>query len=515
MATTQVNISPEALKDSQNLKRRPDPCVVVIFGASGDLTKRKLLPALYHLQQSGFLPEDFAVVGVARRDLQATFGPDMQDGIIKGGGVDPNEAKLAPFMERVQYFTMNFDDDGGYEGLKKKLAEIDEKYKTKGNRLFYLSVAPEYFSDIIGFLGKHGMNKPAESESHWVRVVIEKPFGHDLESARKLSDEVNKVFHEDQVFRIDHYLGKETVQNILVFRFANGIFEPIWNRNYIDHIEITAAESIGIEGRGPFYEQAGALRDVVQNHIMELLSFVAMEPPSSFEAESVRTEKLKVWKAIQPIHPADTVRGQYGPGIVDGKPVVGYRQEDRVNPRSQTETYAGLRLEIENWRWAGVPFYIRAGKRLAKRVTEVTIQFKQPPLSLFKDGAGEGAEGVKPNVISMRIQPDEGIALRFAAKVPGPNMTMSSVNMNFSYADAFGASSANGYERLLLDAMLGDATLFAHRDGVEATWALMTPLLDAWSKDPSKDFPNYAAGTWGPMASDAMMKKDGRRWRKL
>ncbi len=323
------------------------------------------------------------------------------------------------------------------------------------------------------------------------------------------------MFDENQIFRIDHYLGKETVQNILVFRFANGIFEPIWNRNYIDHVEITAAESIGIEGRGPFYEQAGALRDVVQNHVMELLSFVAMEPPISFDADAVRGEKVKVWRAIQPIHPADTVRGQYGPGNVDGKPAVGYRQEDRVHPRSQTETYVGLRLEIENWRWAGVPFYIRAGKRLAKRVTEITIQFKQPPLTLFKDGQGSGTEGIKPNVISMRIQPDEGIALRFAAKVPGPNMSMSSVNMNFSYADAFGASSANGYERLLLDAMLGDGTLFAHRDGVEATWKLMTPILEAWSKDPVKDFPNYAAGTWGPAASDAMLKTDGRKWRKL
>jgi len=515
MATTHVNITPEAMQASQNLVRRPDPSIVVIFGASGDLTKRKLLPALYHLQQSGFLPEDFAVLGVARRPLEQTFAADMQEGIVGGGGVDDADPKLAPFMERVQYYAMNFDDDESYDGLKKKLAEMDEKFYTNGNRLFYLAVAPEYFSDIIAYLGKHEMNKAPEGPGHFVRIVIEKPFGHDLTSARALNDEVNKVFDESQIFRIDHYLGKETVQNILVFRFANGIFEPVWNRNYIDHVEITAAESIGIEGRGPFYEQAGALRDVVQNHVMELLSFVAMEPPISFDADAVRGEKVKVWRAIQPIHPADTVRGQYGPGNVGGKPVIGYRQEDRVHPRSQTETYAALRLEIENWRWAGVPFYIRAGKRLAKRVTEITIQFKQPPLSLFKDSEGTGAEGIKPNVISMRIQPDEGIALRFAAKVPGPNMSMSSVNMNFSYADAFGASSANGYERLLLDAMLGDGTLFAHRDGVEATWKLMTPILEAWAKDPVKDFPNYAAGTWGPATSDAMLKTDGRKWRKL
>ena len=329
---------------------------------------------------------------------------------------------------------------------------------------------------------------------------------------KALNDEVNKVFREDQIFRIDHYLGKETVQNILVFRFANGIFENVWNRNYIDHIEITAAESIGIEGRGPFYESAGALRDVVQNHVMELLSFVAMEPPVSFEAAAVRAEKMKVWRAIQPIHPADTVRGQYGPGMVDGKPVIGYRQEDRVHPRSQTETYAALRLEIENWRWAGVPIYIRAGKRLAKRVTEITIQFKQPPLLLFKDREGKGAEGIKSNVISMRIQPDEGIALRFEAKVPGPSMNISPVNMNFNYSEAFGVSSANGYERLLLDAMLGDATLFAHRDGVEATWALMTPILEVLGEEPDQGLPELCCGNLGAVDRRC---SDGERWAEV
>jgi glucose-6-phosphate 1-dehydrogenase len=480
-------------------ERKPDPCIVIIFGASGDLTKRKLLPALYHLEQAGLLPKEIAVVGVARRPLEQSFAPDMKDGILAGGGVDKDDPNLQPFVDKISYHAMNFDDDAGYAGLKNLLASIDQKAGTKGNRLFYLATAPEYFADIINSLGKHAMNKPEEGGASWVRTIIEKPFGHD----------------EDQIFRIDHYLGKETVQNILVFRFANGIFENVWNRNYIDHVEITAAESIGIEGRGPFYETAGALRDVVQNHVMELLSFVAMEPPVSFEAAAVRAEKVKVWKSIQPIHPADTVRGQYGPGTVDGKQVPGYRQEDRVHPRSQTETYAALRLEIENWRWAGVPFYIRAGKRLAKRVTEITIMFKQPPLSIFKDHEGKGAEGIKSNVISMRIQPDEGITLRFGAKLPGPNMSISPVNMNFSYAEAFGPSSANGYERLLLDAMLGDATLFAHRDGVEATWALMTPILEDWAKNPIKDLPNYAAGTWGPTTSDAMLKNDGRRWRKL
>jgi glucose-6-phosphate 1-dehydrogenase len=513
-----TNVAP-AVSHSQQPERTPDPCIVVIFGASGDLTKRKLLPALYHLDQSGLLPKDFAVVGVARRPLEQSFAPDMRDGIISGGGVETSDPKLGPFVDRIQYHAMNFDDASGYDALKSLLAELDKKFGTKGNRLFYLATAPEYFSDIINYLGEHGMAKPegsADGDSKtWVRTIIEKPFGHDLESAKALNNEVNKVFDEDQIFRIDHYLGKETVQNILVFRFANGIFENVWNRNYIDHVEITAAESIGIEGRGPFYETAGALRDVVQNHVMELLSFVAMEPPVSFEASAVRAEKVKVWKAIQPIHPADTVRGQYGPGIVDGKQVPGYRQEDRVHPRSQTETYAALRLEIENWRWAGVPFYIRAGKRLAKRVTEITIQFKQPPLLLFKDAEGKGGEGIKPNVLSMRIQPDEGITLRFGAKIPGPSMSIGSVNMDFSYAEAFGKSSANGYERLLLDAMLGDATLFAHRDGVEATWSLITPILESWAKGPIRELPNYAAGTWGPATADAMLKSDGRKWRKL
>jgi len=521
MPTTEINTvsatATAAVPVAHQPERTPDPCIVVIFGASGDLTKRKLLPALYHLEQSGLLPNDFAVVGVARRPLEKTFAADMKEGIVSGGDVEIDDAKLDPFVDRIQYHAMNFDDAAGYDALKTMLADVDTKFGTKGNRLFYLATAPEYFSDIIKYLGNHCMARPSDcgDGKNWVRIIIEKPFGHDLESARALNDEVNKVFNEDQVFRIDHYLGKETVQNILVFRFANGIFENVWNRNYIDHVEITAAESIGIEGRGPFYETAGALRDVVQNHVMELLSFVAMEPPISFAADAVRAEKVKVWKAVQPIHPADTVRGQYGPGVVDGKPVVGYRQEDRVHPRSQTETYAALRLEIDNWRWAGVPFYIRAGKRLARRVTEISIQFKLPPQLLFKDAQGKGGEGIRPNVLSMRIQPDEGITLQFGAKVPGPSMTISKVNMDFSYAQAFGKSSANGYERLLLDAMFGDATLFAHRDGVEATWALMTPILKAWANDPIRDFPNYAAGTWGPATSDAMMKGDGRKWRKL
>jgi glucose-6-phosphate 1-dehydrogenase len=406
---------------------------------------------------------------------------------------------------------MNFDDPEGYGKLKSLLEGIDQKQGTNGNRLFYLATAPEYFADIIEQLGAHGMAQPEKGKVH---TIIEKPFGHDLVSARALNDDVNRVFAEDQIFRIDHYLGKETVQNILVFRFANGIFEPVWNRNYVDHVQITAAEDIGIEGRGPFYEKAGALRDVVQNHVMELLSFVAMEPPVSFEAESMRREKVKVWRSITPIHPMDFVRGQYGSGIVDGKEVKGYRQEDRVDPNSGTETYAALKIGIENWRWAGVPFYLRAGKRLAKRATEITIQFKQPPQLLFNKQSGSCKE-LQPNLITMRIQPDEGISLRFGAKVPSPNMEVCPVNMNFSYAEAFGKSSAIGYERLLLDAMLGDATLFAHRDGVEATWSLLTPILEQWASSKPKGFPNYASGTWGPESGDELLARDGRAWHKL
>ena len=509
MATTGVNVSTEQVEANKGKESIPEPCIVVIFGASGDLTKRKLLPALYHLEQSNLLPENFAVVGVARRDLSRTFAPDMKDGILKGGGVDEKEEKLDKFVSRIDYFATEFDNDKGFEKLKAYLAEMDTKFGTKGNRLFYLAVAPEFFADITQRLGKHGMT--GGDGSNWVRVIIEKPFGTDLESAKKLNNEINSVLHEDQIFRIDHYLGKETVQNILVFRFGNGIFEPVWNRNFIDNVQITAAESIGIEGRGPFYEAAGALRDVLQNHVMEVLSFVAMEPPDSFESNAVRFEKLKVWKAIAPIPVDDTARGQYGPGTIDGKEVAGYRNEERVSPESQTETYAAMKLKIENWRWAGVPFYIRAAKRLEKRVTEVVITFRQPPLHLFQ-GSGQSAEQLEPNVLTLRIQPDDGISLKFGAKIPGPTTNLAQVQMSFAYADVFGKSSANGYERLLLDAMLGDGTLFAERQGVEATWALMTPILEAWKQE-KKDFPNYAAGSWGPEEGDKLLTRDGRAWR--
>ena len=513
MATAQMSVSPEDLSQvPQGKERIPEPGILVIFGASGDLTGRKLLPALFHLEQAGLLPENFAIVGVSRRELGAVFAENMRAGIVEFGGAEANDAKLDNFIKKISYFPLRFDHPGDYIGLKAELERIAQEKGIGGRRLFYLATAPEHFASIIENLGAQGMAQPEQGKTS---VVIEKPFGHDLESARALNSQVNAVFREDQIFRIDHYLGKETVQNILVFRFANGIFEPIWNRNYVDHVQITVAETLGVEGRGPFYEKAGALRDVMQNHVMELLSLVALEPPSSFEAESVRREKLKVWRAIPPIHILNAVRGQYGPGIVEGQHVIGYRDEERVNSESGTETYAAVKVQIENWRWAGVPFYLRAGKRLRKRATEISIQFKQPPLLIFNRMKGSGAcQEIQPNLLTIRIQPDEGIALRFGAKVPTtPNMDVCPVNMDFDYAAAFGKSSANGYERLLLDAMLGDQTLFSHRDGVEITWALYTPILEAWAAKEPEVFPNYFAGTWGPECSDRLLERGGHVWR--
>ena len=513
MATAQIKVNPEDLSQvPQSGEHIPDPGIMVIFGASGDLTKRKLLPALYHLEQSGLLPKNFHIVGVARRPLGNEFAEDMKAGIVEFTSVDANDPQLERFVQNISYYALSFDDASHYAGLNVELNRIAEEKQIGHDRLFYLATAPEYFAPIVENLGAQGMAQPEKGR---VGIVIEKPFGHDLDSARKLNQDVNAVFHESQVFRIDHYLGKETVQNIMVFRFANGIFEPIWNRNYIDHVQITAAETLGVEGRGPFYEKAGALRDVVQNHVMELLSFVAMEPPSSFDAEAVRREKLKVWKAIPNIPILNAVRGQYGSGIIDGKKVIGYREEDRVNPESGTETFAAVRLGIENWRWAGVPFYLRAGKRLKKRATEISIQFKQPPLLIFnRMQLGGPCQEIQPNLLTIRIQPDEGIALRFGAKVPGTaSMAVCPVTMDFDYADAFGTSKANGYERLLLDAMLGDQTLFSHRDGVETNWALYTPILEAWAAKNPEVFPNYFAGSWGPDCANRLIERGGHTWR--
>jgi glucose-6-phosphate 1-dehydrogenase len=448
MATVQMSVRPEDLSHVQKASENvPEPAILVIFGASGDLTKRKLLPALYHLRQNNLLPEKFSIVGVARRPLGDEFAADMRDGIVKYGGGDANDPKLDEFIKQVSYFPLNFDDPQSYAGLKAELDRIDQEKGIGGDRVFYLATAPEFFAGIVDNLGAQGMAHPEKGKT---AVVIEKPFGHDLDSAKELNKQVNAVFDERQVFRIDHYLGKETVQNILVFRFANGIFEPIWNRNYIDHVQITAAETLGVEGRG--------------------LSFVTMEPPSSFESESVRQEKLKVWKAMPPIPILNAVRGQYGPGLIKGQRVVGYREEERVDPESSTETYAALRLEIENWRWAGVPIYVRAGKRLKQQATEVSIQFKQPPLHIFNQLKAKGpCQEIQPNLLTIRIQPDDGIALRFGAKVPtSSDLSVCPVTMDFDYESAFGKSSANGYERLLLEAMLGDQTLFDHLGALHA-----------------------------------------------
>jgi glucose-6-phosphate 1-dehydrogenase len=513
MATIAMKVHPEDLSQVPGGSERiPEPGILVIFGASGDLTKRKLLPALFHLRQANLLPKEFAIVGVARRPLGDEFARDMRQGIVEFGDADSDDPTLNDFVGHINYYALNFDDPSHYAGLKTELDRIGKEKNIGPNRLYYLATAPEFFANIIENLGAQGLAQPEKGST---AVVIEKPFGHDLDSARELNHQVNAVFSESQVFRIDHYLGKETVQNLLVFRFANGIFEPIWNRNFIDHVQITVAETLGVEGRGPFYEKAGALRDVVQNHMMELLALVALEPPASFEAESVRREKLKVWQAIPPIPILHTVRGQYGPGIVGGQHVIGYRDEERVNPESGTETFAALWLGIENWRWAGVPFFLRAGKRMRKRATEISIQFKQPPLLIFNRLQADGPCGeIQPNLLTIRIQPDEGIALRFGTKVPTtPEMNVCPVNMDFDYESAFGKSRANGYERLLLDAMLGDQTLFSHRDGVETTWALYTPILQAWAAKKPQVFPNYFAGSWGPECADHLLEQSGHAWR--
>jgi glucose-6-phosphate 1-dehydrogenase len=514
MSNSDKVMTPESMKKTEQggAAKKPEPTIVVIFGASGDLTKRKLLPALFHLEESGLLPEEFAVVGVARRDLSATFAPDMRKGIVDSGA-DEKDPKLDAFIEKVSYHTTNFDDSEGYGKLKEKLAKIDEQSGTKGNRLFYLAVAPEFFQEIVDKLGEHKMDK-AEGDAH-VRVIIEKPFGHDLESAKALNDGVAKVFKEAQIFRIDHYLGKETVQNIFMLRFANAMFEPLWKAEHISNIQITAAESIGIEGRGPFYEKAGVSRDILQNHMMEMLAFVAMEKPKSNKDLDIVAEKVKLFKAIAPLTSENTVRGQYGKGTVDGQEAKPYREEDRVDPKSVTETFAAVKLDIDTPRWKGVPFYLRAGKRLAKRVTEVVIEFKQPK-DVLVEGAKDGpCQGIPTNLIRLRIQPDEGIRIVFGNKRPTPDSVLCPVEAVFKYVDAFGKYTANGYERLLLDAMHGDATLFTHRDAVETAWALYTPLLEDWAKHPPQDFPNYESGTWGPKSSDELLARDKHSWHKV
>jgi glucose-6-phosphate 1-dehydrogenase len=502
------------LREGLRLQRTAQPCVVIIFGASGDLTKRKLVPALYSLAEQDLLGSGFSVVGTARTPMSHdAFRAAMREAVNEFSADGPGDATVwENFAAGLFYTPTDVKQPESYGNLVPLLDRIDRERGTAGNRLFYLSTPPNLYSGIIRRLGATGLNH--SNSGGWTRIIIEKPFGRDLASARALNQEVLRVFNEDQIYRIDHYLGKETVQNIMVLRFANGIFEPIWNRRYIDHVQITAAESIGVENRGGYYEQAGAVRDMIQNHLLQVLAHVTMEPPAVMEANAVRDEKTKVVRAIHPIAPDEVdqyaIRGQYGEGAVGGHRVEGYRQEPNVSPESNTETYAAVKFLIDNWRWAEVPFYLRTGKRLPKRVTEVAIQFRRAPHLLFKQAPGGGME---PNALILRIQPDEGISLKFNAKLPGQAINLRPVNMDFQYGASFGKRSPEAYERLLLDAMVGDSTLFARGDMVELTWELTMPILEMWQR-PALNFPNYAAGTWGPSEADQLIERDGRRWRR-
>ncbi|MBV8340401.1 MAG: glucose-6-phosphate dehydrogenase [Candidatus Eremiobacteraeota bacterium] len=498
------------------LQGMTQPVQLCIFGASGDLTKRKLLPAIYNLVQAGLAPQAFSVLGCARNDLgDDGFRRELVDAVAESSEIRVRDADLLKRLtDQVYYTSLDFHDSAGYVTLKTKLDDLDQRYHTCGNRVFYIATPASLYADITEKLHESGLLTPATSQS-FVRVIMEKPFGHDLASAKTLNAELLRFLDESQIYRIDHYLGKETVQNILVLRFANGIFEPIWNRRYVDSVQITVAESLGIEGRANFYEETGVMRDVIQNHALQLMSLVAMEPPTTFDARDFRDEKIRVVEAIRPIEPKDVnqvaVRGQYGPGSVEGEHVVGYREEPGVAPDSMTPTYAALRLFIDNWRWAGVPFYIRSGKRMPKRVTEIAMQFKEAPHLPFRKAQVETPEG---NVLSLGIQPDEGVVLKFGAKVPGPSMRIRAVEMDFGYGETFGAEDASPYERLILDCMKGDQTLFDRADGVEAAWSLVDPVLSQWAQTPA-EFPNYEAGTWGPAAADELVQRDGRHWRRL
>ncbi len=489
---------------------------IVILGASGDLARRKLVPALFELHRQGQLAPETAVVGFSRSvDGDEAWRADLKAALASFGGGGPDEEEWRGFAARLAHVRGDLREAPSFAELKARLEAVEAERGLPGNRLFYLAIPPSGIGDAAAHLAEAGLVHPVEPAGPWARLVVEKPFGHDLASARALNEQLRARFRESQLFRIDHYLGKETTQNILVFRLGNGIFEPLWNRRYVDHVQITVAETLGVEGRGKFYEESGVFRDIVENHMLQLLCLVAMEPPVAFEANVVRDEKVKVLRSIRPQSPEeilrDTVRGQYAAGTIDGKPVPGYRQEPNVSPSSTRETYAAWKLQIENWRWAGVPFYLRAGKRLPKRVTEIAITFKTPPIALFRRA---GVLGQEPNALVLRIQPDEGIALRIGAKEPGPSMRIETVKMDFRYSEFFGEKTPDAYERLLLDALNGDSTLFARRDEVEAAWELVTAVLDVWRESPPRDLPNYEAGTWGPEAAMELLARDGRRWRR-
>jgi glucose-6-phosphate 1-dehydrogenase len=503
--TVTETVEPNPLLEGLSVRRTPDACAFVIFGASGDLTKRKLLPALYSLAYRRLLPPQFAVLGVARSDMSDDEFRQHMENAVKEFGRDPfREDIWEPLAQAMRYVATDFAGDKGQSQVEKTLSQFDEERGTAGNRLYYFAVPPSAMADLATELGKR------RTASGWTRLVIEKPFGHDLQSARELSALLMEHFTEDEIFRIDHYLGKETVQNMLALRFANGIFEPIWNRQFIDHVQITVAESIGIEGRAAFYEQAGAVRDVFQNHMLQLVALTAMEPPIDFTSEQVRNEKVKVLRSLLTPGPKSVVRGQYGRGFVEGEDVPGYREEPGVAPDSMTDTYVAAKLYVDNWRWADTPFYVRTGKRLARRETTIAIQFKRAPHPPFEESS---TEGLRPNVLVVHVQPDEGVSLAIGAKVPGAGMQIRTVHMDFLYGGAFRTGLPEAYERLILDAMLGDQTLFTRTDEVEEQWSLVDAIVAAWKRD-KPAFPNYAAGTWGPVSADELVHRDGRSWRR-
>jgi glucose-6-phosphate 1-dehydrogenase len=481
----------------------PPPCTLVIFGATGDLTRRLLMPALRNLRHNGLLPDDFALIGVAGRDIgDDGFRDHLRKGMEQFGGGAPDDIDW--FLKRTHYISGKFEGPEPY-------AAVTGLLPAERNALFYLATPPTEFEVIARRLGKAGLLR--ENEGTWRRLVIEKPFGHDLPSAVTLDKRLLRVAHEHQIFRIDHYLGKETVQNILVLRFANGFVEPLWNRDHIDHVQITVAETVGVEGRGKSYNGTGALRDMVPNHLFQLLSLIGMEPPSHLNADALRSEKAKVLHAVRPLDPRrDVVRGQYGAGRFDDKAVPAYRQEPNVPPDSSTETYLAMKLAIDNWRWAGVPFYLRTGKRLGRRRTEITVQFRQAPLTLFRDTP---VERLPPNDLTLHIQPEEGVQLRFGVKIPGPMVRIDGADMKFNYSDAFEAQPSTGYETLIYDCMMGDASLFQPADTIEAGWAVIQPILDAWEKDRDIPLAIYEAGGMGPKEADELLARDGRRWRRI
>ena len=517
-AATQANPLREGLRH----ERMAEPCTMIICGATGDLTERKLAPALYNTFLGGNLPPEFTGVGFARRDwTDAEFRDHLLAGINKYSRNRPVKPAIwDSIADTIEYQRGDFNDPAAYAELAKRLDRIDRDRGTAGNRLFYLAVPPSLYPEIINHLDRAGLATSGERRRTgpnrgWTRVIVEKPFGYDLESARTLNREFAEVFAEDQVYRIDHYLGKETVQNLSVFRFGNGLFEPIWNRRYIDSVQITVAETVGVEGRGEFYEGTGALRDVVQNHGFQLMSMFAMEPPVEFSPEDLRDEKLKVLRAVKPMARSDVaahvIRGQYVSGWVEGERVTSYRDAPEVPPDSDTETFVALKLAIDSWRWAGVPFYIRSGKALPSRVTEIAVQFRRAPLALFSRA---GVSQVDPNVLAIRVQPDEGILLRFGAKVPGQGLQIRTVNMDFRYGSSFAVDSPDAYETLLVDAMIGDNSLFTRDDEVERAWEILDPILKAWESGEGGPLHFYGAGTWGPPAADELLERDGRAWRK-